>query len=149
MRSEKNAELLSKDSGQATVDSRDVIDILQKRHLRAGQPQLPTEQPSAVHRPKHDVVHGHCAPLPPPPGWRHRTPARLGTARPGKAAVLRRQPQRELSSALHPTLSPPRAHYSRDSGQRLPARTPVQTDPGNIPPTHPSTSNLLGGCLEI
>lgn len=47
--------------------------------------------------------------------------------------------------ALHPSV----LAMARIWAKRLPAGTPVQTDPENIPPTHPSTSNLLGGCLDI
>lgn len=145
MRSEKNAEQLSKGSHQATVYSRDALKLYKNTICMQGRPS------STVHRAEHEVVHGHCAPIPPMPGWRQGVPAQLGTARPGKGAMPHGQPQREFSPTLYLILSFPTicARYGQDLGQRLPAGTSVQTDPGNIPPTHPSTSNLLGGCLDI
>lgn len=144
MRTKKNTEVPSKGSRQATVYSRDASAFYRNAICMQGRPSSPQSSQARAIEPSTVGYTGTVVPSPLCQGGGN-------VCQPGWVPKLLCSITRELSTALSPTLSPPpiRARYSRDLGQRLPAGTPVWTNPGNIPPTHPSTSNLLGSCLDI
>lgn len=121
----ENTELLSKGSGQDTVYSRDASKLYENYHLRARQTLLLRSSQGQPMEPSTMWYLGivlpslHCQAMCASLSECHNT---------REDFLLHHQSRKELSTAFYPS-----THLCRDLGQRLPKRTPVRIDPGNIP----------------